>query len=91
MKKRVRLIITGHVQGVWYRSHTKDRAEKMGLTGWVRNLPNGDVEAVFEGEESIIEEMIVWCYSGSPLCQVDDIQTLYEKHLDEFDEFKIIS
>ena len=64
-------------------------AQKIGLTGWIRNLENGDVEAIFEGEENSIEEMIVWCYSGSPLAEVEDIQTMYEKYIDEFDEFTI--
>ena len=89
MNKRVHLIITGRVQGVWYRSYTKDKAQKIGLTGWIRNLENGDVEAIFEGEEKAIEEMIVWCYSGSPLAEIDDIQTMYEKFSDEFEEFTI--
>jgi acylphosphatase len=91
MNKRAHLIITGRVQGVWYRSYTKDKAQKIGLTGWVRNLENGDVEAIIEGEEKAVEEMIEWCYSGSPLSKVEEIQTIYDKFIDEFDEFTILS
>ena len=91
MKKRVHLIISGKVQGVWYRSYTKDKAQKIGLTGWVRNLENGDVEAIFEGDEKGVEQMIIFCYSGSPLSKVDDIQTMYEEYIDEFQEFLIES
>jgi acylphosphatase len=91
MNKRAHLIITGRVQGVWYRSYTKDKAQKIGLTGWVRNLENGDVEAIIEGEEKAVEEMIEWCYSGSPLSKVEEIQTIYDKFIDEFDEFTITS
>ena len=67
MKKRVHLVIYGKVQGVWYRASTKEQALKLRLTGWIRNLESGDVEAIFEGEESAIDEIITWCSTGPPL------------------------
>jgi acylphosphatase len=89
MNKRVHLIISGKVQGVWFRASTKEHAQNLHLTGWVRNLESGEVEAVFEGEESAIDEIITWCSSGPPLAEVDDITKKYEEYTHEFTDFKI--
>jgi acylphosphatase len=64
-KIRVHVFITGKVQGVGYRMSTWQAANDLGLSGWVRNLPDGQVEAVFEGSRDMVEEMINWCYQGS--------------------------
>ncbi|RMG70040.1 MAG: acylphosphatase, partial [Nitrospirae bacterium] len=72
-KKRVHLFIEGRVQGVWYRAFTRDVALKNDLKGWVRNLPDGRVEAVFEGEEANIERAIAECYKGPPAAHVTKI------------------
>lgn len=64
-KIRVHVFITGKVQGVGYRMSTWQAANNLGLSGWVRNLPDGRVEAVFEGSRDMVEEMINWCYQGS--------------------------
>ena len=77
--KRVHVIIYGRVQGVWFRAHTKKIADKLGIKGWVRNLPDGSVEAVFEGNEESIEEMIKWCHQGPPLARVDRVEINYEE------------
>lgn len=77
--KRVHVIIYGRVQGVWFRAHTKEIADKLGIKGWVRNLPDGSVEAVFEGNEKSIEEMIKWCHQGPPLARVDRVEINYEE------------
>ncbi len=73
MKSNVLVIISGRVQGVWFRVSTKEKAKELGLTGWIRNTLNGDVEAVFEGEEEIVKKMISWCYSGPPMAKVKNV------------------
>jgi acylphosphatase len=87
--KRAHLLISGRVQGVFYRTNTKDQAERLGLFGWVRNLPDGRVEAVFEGEKSAIEEMIGWCHKGPPGAKVTDVRVKWEEYRGEFDDFRI--
>ena len=89
MKKRVHVIIVGRVQGVWYRASTKDIAEQLALTGWVRNTDDGNVEAVFEGEEHALEKMISWCYQGPRLARVTDVRVTYEDASGEFPRFVI--
>jgi acylphosphatase len=74
MKTRVHVVISGQVQGVWYRASTKQKAEELGLVGWVKNTSDGNVEAVFEGDESTVTEMIAWCRKGPPLAQVTDVK-----------------
>ncbi|DAC71973.1 MAG TPA: acylphosphatase [Thermoplasmata archaeon] len=74
MKTRVHVIISGRVQGVWYRASTKQKAEALGLTGWVKNTADGNVEAMFEGDESSVDEMIAWCRKGPPLAQVAEVK-----------------
>ncbi len=72
--KQVHVIVTGRVQGVFFRAETKQAADRFQLNGWVRNLPNGTVEAIFEGKEESIAEMLVWCKSGPPLSMVENIE-----------------
>lgn len=72
--KRIHLWISGRVQGVGYRAATADKASVTGVSGWVRNLPDGRVEAVFEGSSSQIESMLRWCYQGSPSAIVQRIE-----------------
>ena len=69
----VRVVISGRVQGVWYRGWTVERARARGLCGWVRNRKDGSVEAVFAGAESTIEAMIAECRDGPPLAKVETI------------------
>jgi len=71
--KSVHVKISGRVQGVWYRASTKQKAESLGINGWVRNTYDGCVEAVFEGEESLVDEMISWCRQGPPMAHVENI------------------
>ncbi|AFY77169.1 MAG: acylphosphatase [Hydrococcus sp. C42_A2020_068] len=70
---RAHVLVSGLVQGVGYRYSTVDRAEKLGLNGWVRNLPDGRVEAVFEGEKAAVEEMIRWCRRGPSAAVVQNV------------------
>lgn len=89
MDIRAHVCISGRVQGVFYRSTTRDRAEQLGLTGWVRNTSDGKVEAIFEGEETAIKDMIAWCHKGPGFADVSDVTVEYQKFLGEFEEFCI--
>ncbi len=76
---RAHVFISGRVQGVGYRYATVDTASQLGLTGWVRNLPNNHVEAVFEGTREVVEEMVRWCHSGPPAAVVKEVVVKYEE------------
>lgn len=89
MELNVHVIISGRVQGVWFRANTKQKAEQLGLTGWVRNTPDGCVEAVFEGEERLIKEMIKWCHKGPSLAKVEKVEVKNQNLIEEFDGFSI--
>jgi len=71
------VFVSGTVQGVYYRATTRDEARGRGVDGWVRNLPDGRVEAVFEGPRSAVEAMVDWCHEGSPAARVDDVAVEY--------------
>lgn len=73
MTARARVRVTGRVQGVFFRQATVEMAEGLGLCGWVRNLPDGTVEALFEGEKALVEQAIAWCHHGPPRAAVDDL------------------
>lgn len=62
------------VQGVFFRYETRERARERGLAGWVRNRPDGRVEAVFEGPAEAVEKMVAWCHEGPPLARVDEVE-----------------
>ena len=89
MKNRAHVFITGRVQGVFFRSYTEDKALELGLTGWVRNLSDGRVEAIFEGDEEKIKEMIKWCYKGPPGARVTIVKVEWEDYKGEFNTFSI--
>lgn len=88
-KARVHLFISGRVQGVYFRAHTRDEARKLGLTGWVKNLYDGRVESVFEGEDEDIQSMISWCRKGPPHAAVTDVSVEGEPYGGEFSDFII--
>lgn len=79
-KARAHLFIEGRVQGVFYRAFARDLAETLGLTGWVRNLRDGRVEAVFEGEKELIDKAIKECYTGPPGARVKNIEVIWETY-----------
>ncbi len=91
MEKNVRacLIISGRVQGVFFRAQTQNAVEPLGLHGWVRNKADGTVEALFEGPESAVQQAIQWCRKGPPSARVDDVQVSWERYSGEFDSFRI--
>ncbi len=84
--------ITGLVQGVFFRASTKDEAEKINLTGWVKNLPDGSVEATFEGDEQSVIEVLKWCKKGPKSAHVKGTQVQWEepKENQDSEKFKII-
>jgi len=70
---RAHVYVSGRVQGVYYRATTRDEARERGVDGWVRNLDDGRVEAVFEGPEDAVESMVAWCHEGSPKADVEEV------------------
>jgi acylphosphatase len=68
-----RIIIKGRVQGVFFRASTKDKADELGLSGEVRNMPDGAVEVLVAGDEGKVKELIEWCYTGPPRAQVTEV------------------
>ncbi len=89
--KRIHIIISGHVQGVFFRNNTKAKARKLGLKGFVRNVPNGDVEVVAEGNEKELNELVGFCRKGPMFSCVANLKIEYEKFKGEFDDFIVKS
>jgi len=90
MRVEAHVLISGKVQGVWFRANTKEKARQLNIKGWVRNLPDGRVEAVFQGEKEMVEEMIKWCYKGPPLAEVEDVEVEWKEPEEEFEDFSIL-
>jgi acylphosphatase len=72
--KRLHLRITGQVQGVFFRVHAQEEAQRLGLNGWVRNRADGSVEAVAEGPEDALRQLAAWCQRGSPGSMVEEVE-----------------
>lgn len=89
MKIRVHIFLSGRVQGVFFRSATKEWADELGVKGWVKNLSDGRVEAVIEGEREMVEEMVELMKRGPPLALVENIEVKMEKFKNEFKDFRI--
>ncbi len=89
MTARVHLVITGHVQGVWFRANTQKKAKALDLKGWIKNLPDGRVETIFEGEKEKINQIIEWCKKGPSFAMVDDVKIHWETPVGEFNTFTI--
>ena len=81
--RRVRVRLSGRVQGVFFRASCAERADDLGLGGWIRNVPGGDVEAVFEGTESAVAQMVSWCREGPPLARVERVDVADEAPVGE--------
>ena len=71
---RARMVVNGIVQGVAFRASAQAEAERLGLSGWVRNLPDGRVELLAEGPRARVESLLAWCWRGPPLARVSDVQ-----------------
>jgi acylphosphatase len=89
MMERVHLIVRGIVQGVGFRYHTQQAAAQYGVTGYVRNLPNGTVEIVAEGDSASIGQLIDWAKWGPPSAHVESVDITHYPPTDEFDDFVI--
>ncbi len=89
MMIRARVLVSGRVQGVFFRSETQNEAIKQGLTGWVQNLSDGRVEAVLEGEKEKVDKLIKFCRQGPRGAIVTDIEIKWENYTGEFREFRI--
>jgi acylphosphatase len=89
MKIRINAVFKGRVQGVFFRDWTRRKAYEIGLTGWVRNLDNGDVDAVFEGDSDKINEILDWLKTRHPHARVDKIEAETGKYTGEFLGFEI--
>jgi len=87
--KRVHVGISGRVQGVFFRARTNSAAQSLRLRGWVRNLPDGRVEALFEGDDDDVEAMLEWCRKGPPLSDVSNIEIREEEPGNELHGFEI--
>jgi acylphosphatase len=89
MRVRVHVSVSGHVQGVFFRARTQEQAERLGVSGWVRNLRDGGVEAVFEGEREKVDEMLGFCRKGPPGARVSDVEVRWEDYSGEFSGFQV--
>ncbi len=85
----LRLLISGRVQGVWYRASTAQKATAMALKGWVRNLPDGRVEVLVQGEKQSLDALATWCHKGPPNARVDDVIVSQEPSTESLDDFHI--
>ena len=86
---RVHIFVSGRVQGVYFRQNTKQVASRHRVTGWVRNLPDGRVEAIFEGSEMDVNEVIEWCHVGPQKASVQDVAVKFGKYTGEFADFDV--
>jgi acylphosphatase len=87
---RTRIVISGRVQGVYFRASACDMARAHGVFGWVRNCAGGDVEALVEGEEAAVQAFILWCNNGPPGAYVTKMQLIPEAYTGEFTGFRVI-
>jgi len=88
-KVRAHVYISGRVQGVFFRDSTRHLARQYGVAGWVRNLPDGRVEAVFEGEKDAVQRLIDWCHQGPPGARVDRVDVEWQEYTGAFTDFMV--
>ncbi len=88
-RERAHVFVTGQVQGVFFRDSTRERAEQVSLAGWVKNLPDGRVEAVFEGSPERVREMIQWCEQGPPHAAVVEVESEFEASKGDLERFEV--
>ncbi len=87
--ERAHVLISGAVQGVFFRDSTRERAEQLRLAGWVTNLPDGRVEAVFEGPSEQVREMVQWCEEGPQRADVDSVDVDFEEAHGDLGNFEV--
>ncbi|MBM4276221.1 MAG: acylphosphatase [Deltaproteobacteria bacterium] len=88
-KARVRVLVEGRVQGVFFRAYTRDEARARGISGWVRNLPDGRVEALMEGDKSALNSMLAWCHKGPPYAYVERVDAHWQPYQGDLEDFRI--
>jgi acylphosphatase len=88
-KVRAHILISGRVQGVFFRDYTQRAAQEREIIGWVMNTRDGRVEAVLEGEKEKVEDMIRWCHQGSPHSRVTEVSVDWEEYSGEFEDFSV--
>ena len=88
--KKARILISGFVQGVGFRQFIRKEAEDLDITGWVRNTPNNKVEALLQGEEDNVEQLIAICRNGPFLAEVKDIEIEWVENEEVYREFRVI-
>ena len=89
MNTRAHIIVHGIVQGVFFRYRTQKEAQGLGLTGWVRNLPDGTVEIICEGEKEAVEKLVRWTHTGPSGAFVEQADVSFEEHTGRFPTFEI--
>jgi len=89
MRKRGHFIVRGRVQGVCYRMYARDEARRLGVTGWVRNRPDGTVELVAEADEETLQRFLAWCRQGPPYAAVSEVVESYGPARGEYQTFEI--
>jgi acylphosphatase len=87
--RRAAIVIKGQVQGVYYRVHAVEVAQQYGLRGWVRNVSNGDVEALVEGPDADVQAFIAWAYEGSPASYVEEIAVAEQDYVGDLGPFEV--
>ncbi len=88
-KTQTKVVISGRVQGVFFRASTKNEADKIGIKGYVKNLSNGSVEAVFQGDKLSVTKIIEWCHKGPASARVDNVFTQEIEQISDFTGFEI--
>lgn len=86
---RAHLLLQGRVQGVSFRYYTMQEARSLGITGWVRNLWDGRVEVLLDGDEDAVKQMIEWCQHGPPSAAVENAEIVWEEATAEFSNFRV--
>ena len=89
-QKQIHLVARGRVQGVFYRASAQREAKRLGITGWVKNRPDGSVEIVAEGEEDQVKDFLAWAQHGPSTARVDKVETRWRSYTGEFAEFRIV-
>jgi acylphosphatase len=86
---RARIVVSGRVQGVAFRQSTADEGRRLGVKGWVRNLPDGRVEAEVEGERAAVGALVRWCHAGPPAARVDGVEVEWADPAGDLGAFEI--
>jgi len=90
LKVRVHVYVTGKVQGVFFRQNVKRKAQSCDVCGWVRNLLDGRVEAVFEGEDVSVNDVVEYCHRGPSFAKVECVEVFFEDYVGDFLDFRIV-